>query len=157
MNELQSILQQPLGNAASIMAYSSPATPDTWSCEDWKVRHQMMVKKYGRDRANSLFKSAWEKQSGWDYHFNFCKYNTDWVNYFASQGLDMRSILSTIFTGGTELLDNTLNTVNSTVEATGSLAKSAKFILPVALIGVLGIGGYILYKNSDRVAKLISK
>lgn len=137
-----------LGNAAYITATSAPNPDNDWSCNDWMVYHQQLVKEHGRDRANELWDREWQKQGGLDYSVNWCKYNGQWVNYFQSQGLDKRSIFSMVFTGAGNVLDNTIGTAEGVTKSAKNTANVLKWALPAAIL-IVG-GGVIWYLAQKR-------
>lgn len=148
-NQIESMMG--LGMGFTISADSVPDSPESWNCADWKVWHEALVQRFGRDQANQIWLREWEDQSTFSYNANWCKYNSDWVNYFDSQGLDMRSIVSALFTGGGEIVDNVLDVGNTAVSTVGNTLDVGKYIVPAALVVGIGLVGFIVYKNSTSV------
>lgn len=142
------------GLGFSISADSQPDTPEDWSCSDWKTWHQKLVQNYGVTQANQMWLHEWEKQSWWDFDVSSCKYNTDWANYFISHGIDMHSIFSTIFSGGGDIVENVLDTGNKAVDTVGNTLNVGKYLVPAALIGAVGLIGFIVYKNSGNAIEI---
>ena len=106
---------------------------DYWGCDEWVIWHQRLKEKYGLARANEIFLKAWNDQSSFAMPYNFCKYNSGFVNYFRAQGLDAGHALSKIVTAAGNVAEG--------VNSTSQLIKAA---MPFALIG-LGAWAYFNY------------
>lgn len=133
------------GLGASITYQSTPdydgwGFDSYWTCDEWKNWHIALVKQYGLARANELWVEAWNKQDTFEHGKNVCKYNTEFVNYLLSKGIDIRSFVSAIFT-------NVAETVVNTTEAAADLSDNLDWIVPAAIGAALLIGGLILYSQ----------
>jgi hypothetical protein len=112
---------------------------DYWSCADWITWHKELVKKFGKDKANQLWLTAWQQQDPFESNYSWCKYDTAFSNYLKSQGIDVGHLLSKVInTGG--------NVIENVGEAADSTTKILKWVLPVALIA----GGVLLYNNLSQ-------
>ena len=139
-----------------------------WTCMDWVTWHKRLVTRWGRDEANRIFISWWEKIRGevpWYVPFpyqDFCGYGSDFLNYFRSVGLTdhisfIAGIVAPIYSGATEIASGVEQVstevsqaaVQTTKAATGT-AKTVKVLLPVVLIGSIGLIGWYAYKNYIR-------
>lgn len=80
-----------------------------WGCYEWRRWHEELVKKYGRTKANDLWMAAWEKQDIAEYAYNWCKYDRDFAQYLAKQGLDVGHVLSRLITSTTGVLEDAVN------------------------------------------------
>jgi len=149
----QSLLDGFLGNTTendivNITAGSEPS--DDWGCQEWMTWHKRLVEEYGPDLATDLFRSKWDDQGFFDWEISACRYDTDFVNYFLSYGLDLRSFVSAIFTNTTEAVVNVTETAKDTT-------NTANWLLPVALGGVVVIGGVILYSRLNAIVPKTQK
>lgn len=147
------LLLNGLGDATFIAWDSIPNPDNDWNCLDWKIWHQELSKKYGRAKANELWEREWQKQGGLDYSVNWCKYNSDWVEYFESVGLDKRSIFSMVFTGAGKLID----TADNVVDAANNTSKMLKWALPLVILGVGAGAIWYVAKNKELVTGLVTK
>lgn len=130
--------------------------PDSyWGCAEWQAWHQVLEQEYGRARAKEMWLTAWEKQGSFDHALNACRYNSDFVSYFMSKGIDIRSFVSAIFTNVTEAAVNTTQAAVNTTESAASIGKSLKWVLPVLGTAALVAGGVFVYKKFDTLKKLV--
>lgn len=136
-----------------ITAYSEPDYdgwgPDSyWRCSDWLFWHKTLKQAFGQQKANEIWMRAWDKQGPWDYAINACRYNNDFVHYFLSQGIDVRSFISALYTNLTDVVVNT-------TDQTAKLSRNLNWMLPVAGgLLVLGAGMYFA-NNVDKIKKVI--
>ncbi len=126
--------------AESTPNYDEWGWDDYWGCAEWTIWHMRLKEKYGLSKAKEIWLTAWEKQGPWDHALNWCRYNTDFVEYFLKNGIDIRSFLSAIFT----------NVADTAINVTGSVAnisRNLNWILPVAGgLAVLGLGVVVVNK-----------
>jgi hypothetical protein len=155
-------------NGLGAIVYNSTPTSD-WSCGDWMVWHQELVKafmggkfasgiKYSQqdaiNNANKVFAQWWDKAASIS-DSNFCGYNSGFLEYFKSVGYTdhisyIAGILTPIFKGGT----NASSAVQKTGEAAENAADAAKnttktlqWLLPVGVVTVVALVGGYVYKN----------
>ncbi|MEM9859405.1 MAG: hypothetical protein AAF843_18770 [Bacteroidota bacterium] len=138
-------------------ADSKPDTPKTWNCTDWMLWHKAMVPVIGKQAANDKFIQAFEGQGSFDYHFNFCKYDCDWVNYFRSQGLDMGHLLSNLVCTATDVTEDVTGAAGDLSKGVLNTAGVVKNLVPIALVGLVAGLGYIGYKNYIKGNKKLPK
>ncbi len=127
-----------------------------WGCEEWMAWHKELKRKYGSEKANYLWKSAWDKQGSFDAPLNSCRYNTTFVNYFLNEGIDIRSFISALFTNSTETLVNATDATKEATSSISSIGKQLKWILPVVATGAVIVGGLMWYNKAKKVSKLIA-
>jgi hypothetical protein len=141
---------QPI-TAQSTPVYDGWGWADYWGCTEWQYWHQQLVKSHGRNEANARFKAAWDKQSGFANPYNWCKYNHQWINYFMSQGLDLRSVISAIIvpisTGAADVAQGAGDVASNVSSGIVNTSTIVKYALPVAAIGLVGFLGYQYYKS----------
>lgn len=107
-----------------------------WNCLQWVEWHKANVTELGHEAANQKFIYWWSQQH-WDASpYNWCKYNSEFYNYFNNQGIDTGWLLSKVFVAIDEVGD-ALPDLSKTIKTTASIGR---YILPVALIG------FVLYK-----------
>jgi hypothetical protein len=133
---------------STITAESAPNS--SWGCQELIVWHKRLVERYGKEAANEKYILHWDDLSTWNYAKNFCRYDNGFVAYFMSQGLDLRSFISAIFTNTTQAVvsttDDVVKTLDQSTGAFASSAKTAKIVIPV-LIVALGAGA-LFYANT---------
>ena len=144
-------LKKP-GIGATITADSTPVLDgwgwgDYWGCADWMQWHKLVKAKYGKDEANARFIDWWGKQDSTASPYNWCKYNSEFANYFAAQGIDVGWMLSHIVTGASNISDAVVDTagnistgVSNASSGVSSLGTMLGFLLPVAAIGAAYYG-----------------
>lgn len=129
--------------AESIPEYDVPFFPfdNAWDCQDWKTYHQELKKKYGQTVANRKFLKAWQKQGFWEWNQSFCKYSTDFTEYFKDQGFDPHNFVSQTVESGKQTVENVAKSAENL-----SGAFTTNTVLKVAgTLGVLGTAYYFLF------------
>lgn len=130
--------------------------PDTyWGCEEWRAYHVALKDKYGKEKANQIWVTAWDKQGAFDGPKNSCRYNTSFVDYLLKQGIDIRSFTSAIFTNVASSLVNVTETADNATDSLSTFGKQLKWLLPTAAVGLIVIGGIVIYNRAEKTAKLI--
>lgn len=130
----------------------------SWSCNDWIAWHQKLTAKFGLTRANEVSQQWWDKLPFYDTKKLTCFVDCGFYNYFRKAGGGWNSIipslLCTIDSSGGKLIENTGKVVDSagnivvnTADAASNTASTLKWLVPTALVGVVGLVGYYLYKN----------
>lgn len=141
---------------------------DNWNCADWKRWLQVLIPVLGKEEAVARWSSAWNDQGFFDKEFNFCKYDSDFVNYLLSQGIDIRSFLSALFTSSNEVIEDALDVTKNISEAANTVSEGvskasdgvsntlgvAKVVLPVVLGGVALFAGVTLYQAATGKKQL---
>jgi len=119
--------------------YDDWGSDDYWMCGDWITWHKMLMNVCGltQDQANLKVQQALSDRSLFGHEW-FCQFDSDFSEYFESQGNDFG------------VLTNVVNTVGDTVEDTtkglGNLGKVLKVALPIALIAIAAFYGVKAYK-----------
>ena len=114
-----------------------------WSCQEYMLWHKLNVAKYGANVANSKFISAWSELDSFDHNFNWCKYDSDFANYFKSYGINIGNWISNVFNAGSNVIDAAGNVTQGASNATNLL----KWIIPVALLFVFALAMFSAYKK----------
>lgn len=128
--------------------YDNWGWDDYWDCWQWKEWHVALESHYGLAVANQIWVAAWLDQDGTANPFNWCKYDSDWVDYFESKGLDMGHFLSDLFGAGTNLGEGAADLV----DGVASTASTIGSVLPIILIGTGLYLGYEYYQNYKKRA-----
>lgn len=122
-----------------ISVYSGfPMDQDDWTCSHWKQYYQNIKALAGRDAAVnavsvdldniSLFSSA-----------HTCKFNCDWMDFMRGQGVDVASLLSSVYC-------IVYRPVRGAEKVTKHAVGFASFIThPVVILGLVGVVGGIVY------------
>lgn len=147
-----------LGN--TITAQSTPDYDgwgwDTyWSTTQWIVWHKRLVEEYGIEKANEIWSLAWGNQGTLDHPYNYYKYDSTFVQYFDSQGIDVgwwgSKILTSTTTAVADTVEDVTNAVDNLSDGILSTSNVLKVAVPAALFGV----GYYFYKNYIKGSKRI--
>lgn len=128
-------------------AITSDSTPDLdewgwddyWGCGEWMLWHKANVQAYGKETANTNFIQAWGSQDSFMSPYNWCKYDKDFANYFAQQGIDVGWLLSNLVVGVENVGVDVIDTVENT---TGTIAYVSSGLKVVATLAVIGVGIY---------------
>ena len=161
-----------LGEVQSITFSTQPNSD--WSCNDWMIWHKALVQafvggkfasgiKYSQaeayNQANKVFNQWWDKMNSFFSSKIWCGYNSEFYNYFKSVGntavLSFIASLVNPLSNSVKTVANTTEKVTSsatqTVENVADTAKNTtettKWVLPVLVVGAIGLVGTYLYKN----------
>jgi hypothetical protein len=146
-----------------------------WTCNDWVLFHKAILQwfkegrlaskiKYPNDQAlvlaNQVFRQHWDRAS---WTLTRCGYTSDFSTYFKSVGLSDilnfaqkavakgKETAAAVGNSGAKTLVNTVDTAGQIVNNVGggiaNIAGAAKYILPVAIGGVVIFVGVYAYKN----------
>lgn len=110
------------------------ATPDIdnwgidqyWTPTDWMTWYKAMVAKYGSDAAGIKFKTSWEALSS----FGIEKmpggyiYGSDFINFFLSVGIDLRTMTSAVFTTVQNVENAASSAITNVADSLGDAASS---------------------------------
>ncbi len=132
---IPNVLRVEPQSAFTITADSQPDIdnwgPDSyWSCQDYITWHKLNVQAYGVDTANQKFVAAWQKLDAFDADYNWCKYESYFVDYFEGYGLKVGNILSSIWLS----IGNIGSAVGNTTEGIKNLTEILKWLLPIVLL-----------------------
>jgi hypothetical protein len=119
----------------------------TWDCSQWITWHKANVSAYGQSAANDKFQQYWSQLSTWDSAYNFCKYQSDFYNYFKSQGIDTGWWLSHLFVDASQIVNNTGSAAVNLSNAATNTTKVIQWLLPISVIALVGIGALNLKKS----------
>lgn len=134
--------------AFEIVADSIPAKDNWgwqpyWSCQEYQLWHKLNVDAYGADVANKKFIAAWSELDSFDHNYNWCKYDSDFTNYFKRYGIDVGNWISNIFNAGSNVID----AAGSITQSASNTAKLFKWIIPLAVLIALAIASVWAYKK----------
>ncbi|HET6527393.1 MAG TPA: hypothetical protein VFG39_01445 [Balneolaceae bacterium] len=106
-------------SADSTPVYDTPFWPfdAAWDCSDWLEWRKELVRAHGRPAANKKFLKAWKKQSFWSWNVSFCKYDSEFADYFQSVGLEPENFVA----------ETVNNLKDAAVNTSGTLAKLGTF------------------------------
>jgi hypothetical protein len=134
--------------ADSIPDYDEWGPDNHWSCQDWITWHKALKVKYGADEAKRRYAKAWEKRSAFGHELTCSLSDTDFINYFKSQGFTLDASGSFILSVR-EVVKSTGKAVENTVKSAENLTKSvsnvSKYALYVGVAIAIIAGAYLLY------------
>ncbi len=110
-----------------------------WGTEEWITWHKALKDRHGLAVANQLWLEGWKAQSIWDKPFNWAKYDSDFANYFKSQGIDVGHLLSKVVVAG-----------ETTVENVAQAAVFTSNFLPTIITAGVILAGFIIYKEATQ-------
>lgn len=84
-------MEQGQITAGSTPDYDMPFNifDSAWTIADWIAWHKALKVQHGPDEAKRIFVAAWENQSHWSSPYSWWKYNSEFVDYFNSQGFNV--------------------------------------------------------------------
>ena len=136
----------PEGPPYNINAHSQPdyddwEWDDYWNCADWIKYHQELKKTFGAEVAKNMWRQAWEAQDGTSNPYNWCKYNSEFYDYFKKE------------LGETWFLMEIGGAITSVTETAGTTAKVLKVAIPVAAVLLIAGGIYWGYNKYLKKGK----
>lgn len=121
--------------ADSLPDYDEWGWDEYWGCAEWMLWHQLNVQQYGKPTANQKFMEAWAAQDGLMSPYNWCKYNTDFANYFKAQGINVGWLLSNLIVAADNVTQDGLSTLQDTSSAVASVARVVRVAAPWVAVG----------------------
>ena len=117
---------------------------------------------YGAEKAKKDIVTYWVTLPSFQYIPFFgnpikaeCMYDVNFINYFKGEGIDFSTaagkIITTPISVVSSVFDGAENLVSNVTDATTRLTGTAKWVLPVTLIGVAGIALTILYAKTKEL------
>jgi hypothetical protein len=120
-----------------------------WAWSDWVIWHKANVKKYGKEVANSRFYEYFKTVSSFGHEEKF-EFNSNFVDYFKSQGINF-SVISKVLNNGTHVIDN----VGQSYDNASKTVKLISYAIPILIIVALILAIYYLFKNPQLLKFLI--
>jgi hypothetical protein len=125
---------------------------DYWSCEAYVQWYQLNKQKYGAQVARNKFLAAYE-QWGFGSYNHDCHWDTNYRNFFASEGIDVDSPLSSLLMPVYDSAGNLVDVVQNVTEGASNVSEGVKRVGSVLgwLLPVAAIGGGIYLANKYEV------
>lgn len=150
-----------------------------FNCSDWMMWHGKLVEAFKGGKfksgirysdaqalklANEVFTIWWNKQNLLSYTSICYAGNTDFRNWWKRSGLASQSLQEVgtsaydfvtqtqkkvLDTAG-NVVDSAGNIIENSADAASNLTKALKYVIPVTVVGVIGLVGYYLYKNYGK-------
>jgi hypothetical protein len=140
--------------ADSVPDYDEWGPDSYWACTDWVKWHKVLKAKYGADDAKSRFGTAWGKRSAFGHELSCSLSDTDFINYFKSEGFTWNTSGSMILSTG-QAVKSVAKAVDNVAKATENLTKSAsnisKYLLYAGFVIAVLAAGYIVYHFSKKL------
>lgn len=131
--------------ADSVPDFDNWGWDDYWDCADWKRWHEVKKAAHGLEAANAAFIQYWGAQDAFMAPYNWCKYRSDFAQYFADQGIDVGWLFSHLVVTTSEVGDDVLDTTQSLGTGLKWIGTVVKYAAPVAAIvgGVWVVDKYV--------------
>ena len=130
-----------------------------WTCADWKQYHQALETHFkSTQKANALWESAWghpDNECLFAYSFgcpdtSYCRYDCDFVEYFASKQIEIGNTLSNTTCDLSNVVLDIVNTAGNIVSTAENITEAAASTAnTLGKIAPLAIGAGILYKGFE--------
>jgi hypothetical protein len=127
----------------------------TWNCADWQAWHVALETHFGStSTANGLWKSAWLHDDNYCIVLGSfgcpktsnCRYNCDFVKYFASKDMEIGNVFSNGYCDLTSIVLNIIETVDNVTQGVNNTTKTVSNLLPWAAGAGILYGGVKIYK-----------
>ncbi len=102
---------------------------DYWNSDQWVIWHKRLKERYGQRKANDMVAEAWAKNGFWAIPRSFSKYNSSFVNYFKSQGMDTGHMVSKLVLASNDIAQGAATGIKT-------LARLSPVIIPAVVIGI---------------------
>lgn len=126
---------------------------EAWSCTDWKNWHIELESHYNSTaKANQVWEAAWDSpQNKCNFlgimfcpDTDYCRYDCDWVKYFASKGVtNLNSLMSGVYCDLSNVVLNITGAASDVSQGVANTSNLLKWAIPVGAIA----GGYFVYKK----------
>lgn len=129
-------------------SYRAGLTP--WTCIDWVNYHKALKNHHGdQAKANMIWETDWadpDNECGILIcpDTSYCRYNCNFVEYFASQGIRIGNIVSNAACDISDVVANTTGAIKDVSD--GIKATSSIFALAIPAVAVIWVGSKI-YNN----------
>lgn len=124
-----------------------------WSCATWKHWH-VALETHFKDtkKANAIWEVAWQHPDNacaWGVcpDTQYCRYDCDFVEYFATKGIDIGNTVSKSLCDLSSVVLNIVSAADNLSEGIKDSTNTLKNIAPFATIGLVFWGGNQLYKG----------
>lgn len=108
-----------------------------WSCTDWVGWHKSMLKKYGKDYADSKWVGEYDTSSYGAHEINCATSSVEFETYVKENGLANKSyILSKVYKAQ-KAIDTVTSPVKNTFETIANTTTVLKYVLPLTLAVML--------------------
>lgn len=126
-----------------------------WNCADWQAWHEALEAYYqSTTTANGIWKSAWLHEDNYCFALgqficpvtSNCRYDCDFVEYFASKGMEIGNLFSNTVCDLSNIILNLTESAQNVSQGVKDTTKTVSKLLPFAAVAVIGYGGTKLYK-----------
>lgn len=128
--------------ADSVPDFDNWGWDDWWDCSDWMRWTQLNVTAYGREVALQKFIQQWGSQDKAMAPYNWCKYHSDFANYYKDLGVDVGWLFSKLIVALDNVGDDAIDVVEDTSDsatnlssAVASITTIVKWVAPFAALG----------------------
>lgn len=123
--------------------YDAWGVDDYWTCGQWMMWYDAIVEHFGKDTARQIWQYAWDKGNAWKFiggsHLD-CRMSSEFANFATKNGLNVSDIMSSIWTGGANIIENLSTGAKNT-------AAVIAWLVPIILIMLILAASYFLFKT----------
>lgn len=140
--------------ADSAPVYDDWGWSDHWDCYDWMLWHKALVGKYGADKANTMFITAYQNAGFLADSYNCRTLNSDFIGYAKDNGFydglfeGIGGLIVKPIAIGQSALQGTENLVEGATKTANVLKYAVPALFIVASIGLVWFGYDKFIKNS---------
>lgn len=129
--------------------YDSWGVDDYWTCEHWMEWHSALEKHFGSDLARKIWNFAYSKSSFGSHHLACRSNNIKFMDWAIKNNLETNnSFLTDAWATSNRAVTNIRSFIGNIFEGIGNTGKTLKIVVPLAVIGIVGIYVYRIYKRS---------
>lgn len=126
-----------------------------WNCADWQAWHEALELHFeSTTTANGIWKSAWLHEDNECIALgvlcpdtSYCRYDCDFVKYFASKGMTIGNIFSNTVCDLSSIVLNIVETVDNVTQGVNNTTKTVSNMLPWVAGAAVLYGGSKIYKG----------
>jgi hypothetical protein len=133
-----------------------PEDMDDWSCSQWMAYHRDILVKHGRASAKYYIEQD-AGRVGWVADLNECKYDCDFVKYFAAYGMSVGNIFSNLYCAATTAVTAVKDSAQAVSNTTKGVANATSILSSGKLFIAAGIIGGIWWLNKKSNGKSKNK
>lgn len=138
--------------------YDAWGVDTSWTCDNWIQWHKELKKRFGGEKANSIWNYAFSLQSDGAKAFDCRTFNSAFRSYMTQETLDpyasagVFSLVLKPIGAGTDLVTSASEIVTNFGKGVSNFFKgnTVQTLITIGLVGVVGYYGYKIYKATKE-------
>jgi hypothetical protein len=138
--------------------YDTWGIDTSWNCDNWVQWHKELKKRFGGEKANSIWNYAFSLQSDGAKAFDCRTFNSAFRSYMTQESLDPYAsagvfslILKPVGAGG-DLIESGSEIISNFGKGVSNFFKgnTVQTLITIGLVGVVGYYGFKFYKATKE-------